>query len=292
MSISKFGTIRKVSQVVSKMMIILVAGISMLIMSLTAAAENNPCATCHAKSVADLTHSPHGSNKVSCAACHGDGQKHLESPGKRSITTFKDSPTKTESVCGACHTEDHNRGNDAHRAADIACTSCHNIHTDEKISSPQFGLRNIKAGSAMCTSCHQNVFAQFGLGERHRLMEGAITCSSCHDPHNPGRRLAGSVASQSGCNKCHADRDGPYMFEHAASRLDGCVACHEPHGSQNRHMLKYQQVGALCYSCHAEVPQFHLGFSPVAPPRFNERTVCTNCHVSIHGSNLDRSFLR
>jgi predicted CXXCH cytochrome family protein len=97
---------------------------------------------------------------------------------------------------------------------------------------------------------------------------------------------------QSQCADCHPDTEGPFVFEHPVSRVDGCVACHEPHGSPNRHMLKIQDVGALCYTCHAEVPQFHTGFSPVAPPRFNEQTVCTNCHVTIHGSNLDPLFLR
>ena len=82
------------------------------------------------------------------------------------------------------------------------------------------------------------------------------------------------------------------MFEHAASKVDGCTACHTPHGGPNRHMLNHQQVGELCYSCHAAVPQFHLGFSPVGAARFDEKTVCTNCHVTIHGSNLDRLFLR
>ena len=94
------------------------------------------------------------------------------------------------------------------------------------------------------------------------------------------------------CARCHADKTGPFIFEHAASRAEGCGACHEPHGSPNRYLLTHQQEGALCYSCHAMVPQFHTGFGPGGPPRFGLDTVCTNCHATVHGSNLDRNFLR
>jgi DmsE family decaheme c-type cytochrome len=117
----------------------------------------------------------------------------------------------------------------------------------------------------VCLDCHQDSFAQFQFNERHRLEEGVVECTSCHNPHNPqvGMELGGF--KQSVCSDCHADVEGPFVHEHAASRVEGCAACHEPHGSPNRHMLKIQEVGALCYSCHADAPQFHLGFSPTAP---------------------------
>jgi hypothetical protein len=57
-------------------------------------------------------------------------------------------------------------------------------------------------------------------------------------------------------------------------------------------MLVFQEVGQLCYSCHAEVPQFHTGFAPGAPARFDLQTQCTSCHVAVHGSNHDRALLR
>lgn len=49
-------------------------------------------------------------------------------------------------------------------------------------------------------------------------------------------------------------------------------------------MLTFQAVAELCYSCHVAVPGFHS--------RFTLDTQCTNCHSSIHGSNLDPYFLR
>ena len=127
--------------------------------------------------------------------------------------------------------------------------------------------------------------------EAHRLDQNVVTCTSCHDPHAVKASKLASFADAT-CSTCHADKDGPFVFEHKASRTEGCAACHQPHGSANRHMLEHQDVGALCYMCHDAVPQFHLGFAPVGAPRFDEKTVCTNCHVTVHGSNLDRYFLR
>jgi hypothetical protein len=51
-------------------------------------------------------------------------------------------------------------------------------------------------------------------------------------------------------------------------------------------MLAFQDLGQLCYSCHAEVPGFHLG------GRFGEDANCTNCHSAIHGSNFHPAFLQ
>ncbi len=111
-----------------------------------------------------------------------------------------------------------------------------------------------------------------------------MECISCHDPHKPSSRMMLGGFKQEACVRCHADKDGPYVFEHPALRVEGCVACHSPHGSPNRHLLHFQKDAELCLSCHALVPGFHS--------RFTLDTNCANCHSSIHGSNLDPGFLR
>ena len=150
----------------------------------------------------------------------------------------------------------------------------------------------LEFGSSACTGCHIDVRAQFSLNNAHRLEENSVTCVSCHDPHAVTKPLTLGSASHDTCDACHIDKAGPFVFEHAALRVEGCSACHTPHGSANRHLLTHQNVAEVCLGCHAEVPQFHLGFSPVGAPRFGPETVCTNCHSAIHGSNLDRKFLK
>ena len=260
-------------------------------------AADAPCAACHAGAAESHASTPHGKAGVACSSCHGDGQAHLAAPNASTIRTFTSEPAAEQNkACEGCHTSAHGAQPDAHTAAGITCASCHGVHAQKKsllkLAQLPAEFARLPEGSSLCFDCHQGTFAQFAFNERHRLAEGVVECTSCHDPHNPrlGMELGGF--KQSVCSDCHADVEGPFVFEHAASRVDGCAACHEPHGSPNRHMLNIQEVGALCYSCHADVPQFHIGFAPAGPPRFDESTVCTNCHVTIHGSNIDRLFLR
>ena len=258
------------------------------------------CAGCHAATVDAFHSEPHArafqghATTASCSSCHGDPTAHIAAPRSAgSMLTFSDEPASTiNAACATCHEDTHAPGSNPHIRAGLACTSCHSVHHEKEVLQLPADFDSIDAASAVCFECHQETFTEFTFNERHRLAEGSLSCSSCHDPHAPrsGTRLG--AFKQAMCAECHADVDGPYVFEHATSRVEGCTACHAPHGSPNRYMLTHQQNGELCYSCHAVVPQFHLGFSPVAPARFDESTVCTNCHVTIHGSNLDRLFLR
>ncbi len=270
-----------------------------LVIPFSIQASESPCKTCHISTEQAHQKSPHEQAKVTCENCHGDGSDHIKAPNSSNIATFSSkskATTQQQEVCSDCHSNSHSKQPNVHRAAGITCSNCHSVHNTDKqpATADDFHIDNkyLSDGSSMCFDCHQDSFTQFEFNERHRLDKGVLTCSSCHDPHNPtaGNKLGGF--KQSMCGDCHADVEGPFVHEHAASRVEGCASCHEPHGSPNRHMLKFQQVGALCYSCHADVPQFHVGFSPSAPVRFDQDTVCTNCHVTIHGSNIDKDFLR
>ena len=50
------------------------------------------------------------------------------------------------------------------------------------------------------------------------------------------------------CYKCHTEKRGPFLFEHAPVRED-CVSCHEPHGSNHKRLL-VQKLPNLCWNCH------------------------------------------
>lgn len=257
-----------------------------------ALAAEPPCAACHRETAEAFASNVHGATgDGSCTTCHGDGIGHPGTPN--AVRTFDDEPPAERSApCKGCHRNIHPpTTSNAHDQAGVSCSDCHMVHDTSPPLRPT-GFERMPSSSAVCFECHEDTFAQFAFSERHRLAEGSVSCTSCHDPHGPDKRRHLAGFKQSECATCHADAEGPFVFEHAASRVEGCSSCHVAHGSPNRHLLTHQRVGELCYSCHALVPQFHLGFSPVGAPRFDENTVCTNCHVTIHGSNLDRNFLR
>jgi DmsE family decaheme c-type cytochrome len=251
------------------------------------------CGACHTELVKMFTLNPHAAldSKDSeqkteaefvCANCHGDASEHLKAPGKGNIFAYKteDLVTTKTQACQSCHADSHPRFSlSAHANAGLDCTSCHTVHSGERVGS-LFSTRRV---SETCYECHSDTFAKFELNERHRLKEGIIECTSCHNPHEPSTlgRLAGFKSAT--CYECHTDIQGPYVYEHATVLIEGCVSCHEPHGSVNRHMLIFQKVANLCYSCHVAVPGFHRNFTA--------DNYCTNCHINIHGSNLSPFFL-
>lgn len=271
------------------------------------------CADCHEDQVAASMRGPHAAldteglaamagAEFGCAACHGDPTEHLEEGvGEGTIFAFSGDELATESSarCLTCHGDTHPRFRSSpHFQAGMACVDCHSAHDPHPGSSALLavdeaavallssGMTTLDVGvsSAVCESCHSDVLADFEFNERHRLQEGVMDCASCHDPHGPATRTRLAGFKSEACVDCHADKGGPFVFEHGSVFVEGCTSCHTPHGGPNRHMLTFQNVGELCYSCHQLVPGFHT--------RFVAESNCTNCHSTIHGSNFDPFFLK
>lgn len=219
-----------------------------------------------------------------CEACHGPGNTHLEEGGGiGNIFAFKDVeiPSEKSQKCLSCHSRSNSRFMAGpHGKASLDCTTCHVIHSEKAAPSLLIG-----GPTKSCFSCHEDVFSQFQLNERHRLQEGILSCSTCHDPHEPATRERLAGFKHEACLRCHTDKSGPFLYEHGASRIEGCTACHEVHGTPNRHMLTHQSTSDLCFSCHTFAPDWHS--------RFNSTTTnCTVCHATIHGSNLSKIYLK
>lgn len=241
-------------------------------------AELETCADCHDEYVSEFMANPHiAIQENSCTSCHGSAETHLDEGGGANIFAFKseDIPKEKSSQCLTCHTHSNARYMvSPHGRANMDCTSCHSVHT-----------KDIKADATKsCYSCHEDVFSEFQLNERHRLQEGIMNCTTCHNPHEPSTRQRLGGFKNESCFKCHTDKSGPYLYEHGASRIEGCSSCHNVHGSPNRHMLNQQSVSDLCFSCHTTAVSWHA--------RFDSSTNCVVCHATIHGSNLSNRFLK
>jgi DmsE family decaheme c-type cytochrome len=257
------------------------------------------CQICHETQYSDFRRSVHFQTETGdfavpgCEACHGPGERHIEDPETVHMifaaADIDHNAQQRAGQCLTCHADgaatfDY-RSSD-HLKGAIDCAGCHQPHG----GAGRDHLR-MDAGLESCLGCHQELRAEFNTNERHRVLEGMVTCSDCHNQHGPSTRARLGGFKQEICTDCHTEKQGPYLYEHLSVAVEGCTACHQPHGSVNRHMLFTQEMGELCYSCHVEVPGFHTAASGDSF-RFNTQTNCVNCHSTIHGSNLHPRFLR
>jgi DmsE family decaheme c-type cytochrome len=260
------------------------------------------CKTCHEEIFNGLQTTRHwnsvlktkqGGEAHTCETCHGPGAAHAQDADPKKIFSFKTASSKEiNERCLACHSsgKDHmNFSRSAHSQNNLSCLSCHSAHPSNK---NQFLL--IKAQPALCYSCHLNVKPQFNMPFHHRVEEGLIQCSDCHNSHGGfiGRQLRSAPARDSVCLTCHVDLKGPFVFEHQAVKTEGCVACHSPHGSPNPRLLKASNLNVLCLSCHTASTFSSASGTPDFHNQAAQYQACTICHVQIHGSNFDRHLLK
>ena len=276
-----------------------------------ARAGSEACQACHEDIYNGFAKNPHhqvetdsqrGWKGQACEACHGPAQKHTESASAEDIRNpSKLAALAADKICLACHLNQPThvgRLQSSHARNQVACTTCHKIHANGPTG---LVARKPSAINQQCAGCHLSAWSQFQKPNHHKLPEGAMSCVDCHNPHGSTRPAMMQVfaGNEPGCLKCHGDKRGPFTFEHAVVRFEGCQACHEPHGSANPRMLTRQEVRLVCLECHANMPgvtntNAALG---VVPPAFHDLRSqrfrnCTICHQKVHGSHVDRNLLR
>jgi DmsE family decaheme c-type cytochrome len=268
---------------------------------------SDTCKTCHADIYADWEKTPHwkttlnkvgGPSKQGCEGCHGPGADHVAGGGDKSkIFTFKDaSPKEVSERCSSCHAggpQHMNALNSIHTQNGVSCIACHSPHHSQ---GKEFLL--VKAQPALCYSCHLQQKSQFEMPFHHRVNEGLVQCSDCHNVHGTvgPKQVRTSATQDAVCFTCHADKQGPFVFEHEPVKIEGCSSCHIPHGGANVHMLRVSNVNLLCLQCHTNsAPNAKTGGAPAAPSFHSQQTFfksCTLCHNQIHGSNFDPTFFK
>jgi DmsE family decaheme c-type cytochrome len=256
------------------------------------------CATCHDTQAKSLHQTLHGKSQngktpaakagQACETCHGPGQKHVDSGKKEDIVRFATLKARdANDACLSCHDRGASHAGwqgSMHDARNVSCVSCHSVH------SPKSARAQLKTvtNSDTCVSCHKQEAMKVQKSGHMPVREGKMECTSCHSPHgsNNVRMLkAGNTVNES-CASCHAEKRGPYMWEHAAGR-ENCASCHDPHGSNNDRML-VAKAPMLCQRCHVASRHPASIYDGAQLTSASNRLVgraCVNCHAQIHGSN-------
>lgn len=273
------------------------------------------CTRCHDESekkpILSIYKTRHGvkadSRTPGCQSCHGESIAHVKNPEGTETRPITDIPFGTHAgtsaklqaaTCISCHESGqraHWTGSE-HERRDIACTSCHQIHTHSD------AVLGRQTQMEVCFNCHKTQRAQIHRISTHPLLAGQMSCSDCHNPHGSvGPKLMVKNSVNETCYTCHAERRGPFLWEHSPVTED-CTTCHTPHGSNSSPLL-VKRTPWLCQDCHtqdhardvnsgANLPDGNLttinGEQPIAnrSPRvqMNGRN-CLECHAMVHGSN-------
>lgn len=233
-----------------------------------------------------------------CESCHGPGKDHVDGGGDTTkiVNPAKLQPREASETCTTCHDRAKHALWDGsqHDQRNIGCLTCHSTHAPKGPSQTK-----TKTEAGLCASCHRTIVNRQHRFNHMPVREDKMQCSSCHNVHgSPNVRLlkTGTTVDES-CTSCHAEKRGPYLWEHAPV-ADSCTTCHDPHGSNNDRMLVAKQP-YICQRCHVTARHpptiydgYILGNSQNANKIFGKS--CVSCHQQVHGSNAPsgKAFLR
>jgi DmsE family decaheme c-type cytochrome len=230
---------------------------------------------------------------LQCETCHGPSKEHARAqrggrdkkPARTFGTSAETPAAEQNQVCLDCHQSKGRLGwfSSTHEIEDVACASCHQVHRERD------RVFDSLAQQEACFDCHPGRRSDTFKTSNHPLRFGSMACSDCHDPHNGDNEflLKQSTINET-CYNCHAEKRGPFLWEHAPASED-CTICHQPHGS-NHPALLVKRPPPLCQQCHSPAGHPSMAYTgEQIEDDFSNRFLlgrsCLNCHSQVHGSN-------
>lgn len=244
-------------------------------------AGSDACMSCHEDTGKAYQATLHSKVGTSCESCHGAGKAHVDSGGDKALIKSPKTLKNPEvtAICTTCHTrggQTHWAGS-MHESHDVSCVNCHSPHPAGRALKAQLRKPQIE----LCTSCHLQKKAALMRSGHMPMREGKVNCTDCHNPHgSPYERQLLQPTVNENCYTCHADKRGPFLYEHPPVR-ENCLNCHDAHGSIHDQMLKVK-MPLLCQQCH--IGTRHPGQLHTLRDRYAFNKGCVDCHPKIHGS--------
>jgi DmsE family decaheme c-type cytochrome len=226
-----------------------------------------------------------------CESCHGPGQAHVDGGGDK--TKIKNPATMTlrdaNAACLSCHnrSEHDNFAGGKHDSRNVGCVTCHSVHAPKS----EKGHLKTATQQETCVQCHRTQVNKVHKSSHMPVGNQSgnkMECTSCHNPHGSQnvKMLKDGNSITEACASCHAEKRGPFLWEHAVGR-ENCVTCHDAHGSNNERMLVAKEP-MLCQRCHVSSRHPATVYDQLTVNSKSNRVVgrgCTNCHQMVHGSN-------
>jgi predicted CXXCH cytochrome family protein len=198
---------------------------------------------------------------ITCEACHGDAQRHVNSDGRAAIVDPAHlDPDRRDSICISCHLE-------GDVSVERAGHSALNYHPGDSIS--DYLAFYVYSGNNL-TARGVSEVEQFAQSACKRMSGDRMSCTSCHDPHftpAPGQRATFFRAK---CLACHGQPQ--FVISHHPENAD-CTSCHMRHtGAENIPHVAWtdHRILRLPAPVDADHPQ-SAQLSPVLSPGASRR---------------------
>jgi predicted CXXCH cytochrome family protein len=220
---------------------------------------DDSCFRCHATgwSREDASRQDHvsvGDLGISCGACHGPAQQHVEvnhNPVRRWMLAWRDAGDETvvqpqrlesqraQAVCAQCHSEsllrvepggradkDPFRAGERHedRFLPRAAMNLNRVTSQQNITRPRVAGAFWPDGTARVAGREHSAMMLSGC-----FTKGTMTCVSCHSMHNApaDRQVSSEKQGNAMCTQCHATLP-EHSHHNATSSGAQCINCHMP----------------------------------------------------------------
>ncbi len=243
---------------------------------------NTMCITCHTtgfeknyNAVTDTFASRWAESNVSCQACHGPGERHVQ--WAQAKQKGGDIPDIGNTHAGLGVSAKMLAGKEQLET----CASCHSRRS-ELGSAPTPGAARLDnylpvlLTDGLYHADGQQLDEVFvdGSFRQSKMYAMGVTCTNCHNPHTGKLKLAGNAV----CTQCHST-PGNSAFPTAARSYD----------SSAHHFHKPDSPGAQCVSCHMP-SKTYMQVQPrpdhaIRVPRpdlsvkLGTPNACTQCHA-------------